>query len=209
MQINFKDIIQITIITVVLSFIRYLFLDEYPLLKTTKLAEASQISDDNNNLLMFVENLESPTLIDIKTAKLLYDNQLATFIDARDSDSFKNQHIFSSINIPYDLIEQIESDYDLNYLIELNENFIINVKLDDYSFFIGLDDGDFYISKNIENIDNKSYANKNFIIYCSGHGCSLSEDLGFYLYNLGVKNILIYEGGIPEWIDNKYPVSNE
>ena len=114
MQINFKDIIQITIITVVLSFIRYLFLDEYPLLKTTKLAEASQISDENDNLLMFVENLESPTLVDIKTAKLLYDNQLATFIDARDSDSFKNQHIFSSINIPYDLIEQIESDYDLN-----------------------------------------------------------------------------------------------
>ena len=150
MQINFKDIIQITIITVVLSFIRYLFLDEYHLLKTTKLVEASQISDENNNLLMFVENLESPTLVDIKTAKLLYDNQLATFIDARDSDSFKNQHIFSSINIPYDLIEKIESDYDLNYLIELNENFIINVKLDDYSFFIGLDDGDFYISKNID-----------------------------------------------------------
>ena len=49
MQINFKDIIQITIITVVLSFIRYLFLDEYPLLKTTKLAEASQISVENNN----------------------------------------------------------------------------------------------------------------------------------------------------------------
>ena len=93
----------------------------------------------HNNLLMFVENLESPTLVDIKTAKLLYDNQLATFIDARDSDSFKNQHIFSSINIPYDLIEKIESDYDLNYLIELNENFIINVKLDDYSFFIGLE----------------------------------------------------------------------
>ena len=209
MQINFKDIIQITIITVVLSFIRYLFLDDYPILKTTKLAEANQVSDENNNLLMFIENLESPTLVDLKTAKLLYDNQLVTFIDARDSDSFKNQHIFSSINIPYDLIEQIESDYDLNYLIELNENFIINVKLDDYSFFIGLDNGDFYISKNIENINNKSFANKNFIIYCSGDGCSLSEDLGFYLYNLGVKKILIYEGGIPEWINNKYPVSNE
>ena len=62
--------------------------------KTTKLAEAGQISDENNNLLMFVENLESPTLVDIKTAKLLYDNQLATFIDARDSDSFKKSTYF-------------------------------------------------------------------------------------------------------------------
>ena len=80
MQINFKDIIQITIITVVLSFIRYLFLDDYPLLKTTKLVEANQITNENNNLLTFIENLESPTLVDIKTAKLLYDNQLAIFI---------------------------------------------------------------------------------------------------------------------------------
>ena len=59
-------------------------------------------------------------------------------------------------------------------------------------------------------IKNKSFSNKNFLIYCSGEGCSLSEDLGFYLYNeLDIKKILIYEGGIPEWLDNGYPVKND
>ena len=49
-----------------------------------------------------------------------------------------------------------------------------------------------------------------YVIYCSGKGCSLSEDLGFYLYDeFKFDNILIYEGGMPEWIDNSLPRENE
>ena len=46
-----------------------------------------------------------------------------------------------------------------------------------------------------------------FVIYCSGEGCSLSEDLGLYLFEImQIKKIFIYEGGMPEWIEKKYPI---
>ena len=46
-----------------------------------------------------------------------------------------------------------------------------------------------------------------FVIYCSGEGCSLSEELAFYLYEeFQFNNLLIYEGGMPEWKNNKLPV---
>ena len=39
-----------------------------------------------------------------------------------------------------------------------------------------------------------------FVIYCSGEGCSLSEDLSYYLFeNFNFKKIMIFEGGIPVW----------
>ena len=46
-----------------------------------------------------------------------------------------------------------------------------------------------------------------FVIYCSGEGCSLSEELGFYMYDrFKINKILLYEGGIPEWIENGLPI---
>ena len=114
---------------------------------------------------------------------MLYDNNLVTFIDARDIESYNEQHIASSINIPYELIEQIVIDYDLKYLIELQEDFSIEVDVDGSIVYMSLINGEFYISDSIDKINSKSFSNKNFLIYCDGHGCSLSEDLGFYFYN--------------------------
>ena len=55
----------------------------------------------------------------------------------------------------------------------------------------------------IDDLDDASL----YIIYCSGEGCSLSEELAFYLYeNFQFKNLLIYEGGIPEWKNNQLPI---
>ena len=209
MKIKYKDIIQIIIISLVLSFFRYFFLDDYALIKEKKLNEVVDFSSESDSLLTFVNNLESPTLVDLKTAKLLYDKKFVTFIDARDNESFSQQHILSSVNLPYELIEQIFSDYDLEYMIQLQEDFSQRIDINGYVFYIGISSGDFYLSRSMSKINNESFANKNFIIYCSGHGCSLSEDLGFYLYNLGIKKILIYEGGMPEWLDNGFPVDND
>ena len=209
MKIKYKDIIQIIIISLVLSFFRYFFLDDYALIKEKKLNEIVDFSSESDSLLTFVNNLESPTLVDLKTAKLLYDKNFVTFIDARDNESFSQQHILSSVNLPYELIEQIFSDYDLEYMIQLQEDFSQRIDINGYVFYIGISSGDFYLSRSMSKINNESFANKNFIIYCSGHGCSLSEDLGFYLYNLGIKKILIYEGGMPEWLDNGFPVDND
>lgn len=209
MKIKYKDIIQIIIISLVLSFFRYFFLDDYPIIKEKKLKEVVDFSSESDSLLTFINNLKSPTLVDLKTAKLLYDKNFVTFIDARDNESFSQQHILSSVNLPYELIDQVFSDYDLEYMIQLQEDFIQKIDINGYVFYTGISNGDFYLSRNMSKINNESFTNKNFIIYCSGHGCSLSEDLGFYLYNLGVKKILIYEGGMPEWLDNGFPVDND
>ena len=46
------------------------------------------------------------------------------------------------------------------------------------------------------------------IIYCSGDDCDLSEELGNHLFEyLLYSNILLYEGGFPEWKDNEYPIT--
>lgn len=39
------------------------------------------------------------------------------------------------------------------------------------------------------------------IIYCNGFGCPDSFDLGVRLMAEGYRNVLIYEGGFPEWRD--------
>ena len=209
MKIKYKDIIQIIIISLVLSLCRYFFLDDYPLFKESKLKEVGEFSSESDSLLTFINNLKSPTLVDLKTAKLLYDKNFVTFIDARDNESFSEQHILSSINLPYELIEEIVSDYDLEYMIQLKDDFTQKIDINGHIFYIGMLNGDFYLSQSMSKINNKSFTNKNFIIYCSGHGCSLSEDLGFYLHSLGIKKILIYEGGMPEWLDNGFPVDND
>ena len=210
MKINYKDIIQIITISILLSSLRYFFLEDYPILKKSKLQEVNLNVSELDSLYSFLDNLESPTVLNLELSKMLYDNNLVTFIDSRDIESYNSSHILSSINIPYELVDQIATDYDLKYLNELKEDFTIEIDIDSSSFYISLIDGQFYISNNIDKIKNKSFSSKNFLIYCDGHGCSLSEDLGFYLYNeFGIKGILIYEGGIPEWLESGYPIKND
>ena len=207
MKINYKDIIQIIVISILLSFFRYFFLEDYPILKKSKLQEVDLDISELDSLYSFLDNLESPTVLDLELSKMLYDHNLVTFIDARDIESYNDGHILSSINIPYELIDQIVIDYDLKYLNELQEDFTIEIDIENSSLYMSLIDGQFYIGNSIDKIKNKSFQSKNFLIYCDGHGCSLSEDLGFYFYNeLGIKGILIYEGGLPEWTEEGYPI---
>lgn len=39
------------------------------------------------------------------------------------------------------------------------------------------------------------------ILYCNGFGCPDSFDLGVFLLNAGYQDVLVYEGGYPEWRD--------
>ena len=73
-----------------------------------------------------------------------------------------------------------------------------------------------FISRYTEDLtlDSVNYLNKPgvqnnqtiFVVYCSGEGCSLSEELAFYMHDrYKINKILIYEGGMPEWIENNLP----
>ncbi len=44
------------------------------------------------------------------------------------------------------------------------------------------------------------------VIYCSGYGCHDSKDLGNKLLQKGYRQILIFEGGYPEWKDAGFPI---
>ena len=96
MKINIIEVIIIILLSVFCGLIRYFLLDDdFSLIKKSKLSLADSQLDYQNqdSLLLFIENSNSPKLIDIDLAKKLYDSNLVTFIDARDSDSYLEKHI--------------------------------------------------------------------------------------------------------------------
>ena len=53
----------------------------------------------------------------------------------------------------------------------------------------------------------KRYANSTLlVVYCSGYGCRDSRLLAEKLQKAGYEEVLVYEGGIPEWQDAGLPV---
>ena len=50
------------------------------------------------------------------------------------------------------------------------------------------------------------HPDKSLIIYCSGYGCSDSFDLAVLLIENGYHDVMVYEGGFPEWRDSGLPV---
>jgi rhodanese-related sulfurtransferase/uncharacterized membrane protein YphA (DoxX/SURF4 family) len=65
---------------------------------------------------------------------------------------------------------------------------------------------DYY--EDYENVINELDDTAPYVIYCSGEECSLSMDLADYFFNeLTFENILIFEGGWPQWRDADLPSS--
>ena len=66
--------------------------------------------------------------------------------------------------------------------------------------------------ENIENfqIEEKVSAlsyDTDLVIYCSGGDCTLSIDLGDYLFeDLNFEKVYIFEGGFPLWVENNFPI---
>jgi len=49
---------------------------------------------------------------------------------------------------------------------------------------------------------------QDIVIYCSGGDCTLSIDLGEYLFNeLFYERVFIFEGGYPSWVESNLPIS--
>ncbi len=109
--------------------------------------------------------------------------------------------------LPENLTEPLNVSIDIvEYLHSNNQAIIIDARdEDDYnngrisgSINIPYD----YYEDHEYKLDNIDLENI-LIIYCSGGECSLSIDLADYLMqNRGFFNVLIYEGGWPEWKDS-------
>lgn len=48
---------------------------------------------------------------------------------------------------------------------------------------------------------------KSLVIYCGGYGCHDSKNLGENLLQKGYRQVLIFEGGYPEWKDAGFPIA--
>ena len=209
---KYKQSIYIILISLLLSAVRYIIIkDDYTLLKISKVKSESKEIENYEILELknYINNLSYPEMISLDIAKKIHENNLATFIDARSEDEYLEGHIKDAISLPYELIDEIEKSYDLIWMNELDEDYTYTIENLNKELFIGINDENKFL-RNPEKYDSSHEImlfETVFVIYCSGEGCSLSEDLAFYMYdNLKFKKILIYEGGMPEWIKNNYPV---
>ena len=104
----------------------------------------------------------------------------------------------------------------------INIEFAQNLFNENSAIFIDARDSEDYNSGHIENainipfdyyedyedIINELDDTAPHVIYCSGEECSLSMDLADYFFNeLAFENILIFEGGWPQWRDADLPSS--
>jgi len=223
MNIYLKQTLYIVFISLFLSIVRYFFIEEeYPIIKSVSKAsiETYSVSESIDSLRNYLNDIKGPKIIDLDLAKKIHKNNLATFVDARDTDSFDESHIKGAVNVIYDWLHEFAESIDIEWMLETNENYLVDFNKHDESeaCFFGQYEGITFINGYIPDVvyDIKDYMkiygpiqnNQTiFVIYCSGEGCSLSEELGFYMYNrFEINKILLYEGGMPEWIENGLPV---
>ena len=207
-----KQVAYIIIVSTIFSFIRYLLIyEDYSLIKKSKTIDISSIDKnlDLEDLKKYLKNIEKPEVIDIELTKKIFNNNLAMFVDARDSESFQTSHIKGAINIPFENIDFFEKEYDLIWMFEQKEDFFYNIDNDGNDFILGLNSAIPFLRNPIEMNINQPINNfeKNIIVYCSGEGCSLSEELSFYLFdNFNFKRIMMFEGGMPIWENEGMPI---
>jgi len=217
MNFHIKQIAYIILISIFFSIIRYFFIEgDYPIIKPVSKAIVENYSADASidSLKEYLNNITEPKIINLDLAQKIHQFDLATFIDARDLESYQEKHIKGAIHITFEILEEFADLLDVDYMIEEEGEFLGHIRLveddEEKSFKIGLSDQKNYIFP-VTNINSSKMKIKNkytvFVIYCSGEGCSLSEDLAFYmLERFKIKKILIYEGGMPEWIENNLPI---
>ena len=102
-----KQIAIIFSLAILLGLTRFIFLDdpEFSLIKKERIIkEITTFS--------IPENMTEPMIINLEFAKYLFDQNSATFIDARETEEYEVGHIENSINIPYDYYEDYEEIMD-------------------------------------------------------------------------------------------------
>ena len=102
-----NQIIGIFFLAILLGLARFSFLNdpEFTLIKKTRIVQEI-------TTFSVPEDMTEPMSVSLEFAKYLFDEQTATFIDARDVEDFDLGHIQNSVNIPYDYYENYEDDID-------------------------------------------------------------------------------------------------
>ena len=68
---------------------------------------------------------------------------------------------------------------------------------------------DYYeIGRYIDCVTDNISPYEEFVIYCTGPDCEDSEMLARELYAMGYRKVLVFKGGIEEWIDSGMPVES-
>ncbi|MBC8256202.1 MAG: DoxX family membrane protein [Candidatus Marinimicrobia bacterium] len=98
-----KQIIFIFSLAIVLGFIRFSILDdpEFTLIKKERILETI-------NSFSVPEDMISPMAINLEFAQHLFNENMAVFVDARDSEDYNSGHIENAVNIPFDYYEDYE-----------------------------------------------------------------------------------------------------
>ena len=130
-----KQITFIIILSTMAGLLRFALLDDpnFTIIKENREVETIESFS-------IPEFMTSPMAINVEFAEHLYKNELATFIDARDSEDYNSGHIKNAINIPYDYYEEYEDiisnlDDTFTYIIYCNgEECSLSMDLADYLF---------------------------------------------------------------------------
>ena len=102
-----NQIIFIISLSITFGIFRFFLLDdlEFSLIKKERIIEKI-------DSFTIPEHISSPMVVDLAFSKHYFNSGSAIFIDARDTEDFKNGHIKNSINIPYDYYEDYEEIID-------------------------------------------------------------------------------------------------
>ena len=102
-----KQILIIITLAILLGLIRFIFLNDPEFLLIKKERIFKEITTFS-----VPEDMTEPLMINLEFAKYLFDEKIAVFIDARDTEDYEVGHIVDAVNIPFDYYEDYEEVMD-------------------------------------------------------------------------------------------------
>ena len=128
MNFHIKQIAYIILISIFFSTIRYFFIDgNYPIIKPSSKAVEGDYSADASidSLKEYLNDIAEPQIINLDLAQKIHQFDLATFIDARDLESYQEKHIKGAIHITFEILEEFADLLDVDYMIEEEGEFLV------------------------------------------------------------------------------------
>jgi rhodanese-related sulfurtransferase len=114
------------------------------------------------------ENAPLPAPAPLQQVKELFDARQALFVDARNADTFRKEHIPGAVPLPAEELD-----------------------------------------KRLPEFRKAHPPGRTVIVYCNGAGCPDSMEVARALMRERYTDVLVFEGGMPEWREAGYPREGE